>query len=113
MGVRRTENQEELAMIYSLAQVFMNPSLEESFSLVTVEAIACGTPAIVLDTSAVKELVCDDNGIVLSRHEPEDYMKAIRKLEEKQLKRETIMETARKYGADAFAQKVIDLYEQM
>ena len=113
VGVRRTENQEELAMIYSLAQVFMNPSLEESFSLVTVEAIACGTPAIVLDTSAVKELVCDDNGIVLSRHEPEDYMKAIRKLEEKQLKRETIMETARKYSADAFAQKVIDLYEQM
>lgn len=113
VGVGRTENQEELAMIYSLAQVFMNPSLEESFSLVTVEAIACGTPVIVLDTSAVKELVCDDNGIVLSRHEPEDYMKAIRKLEEKQLKRETIMETARKYGADAFAQKVIDLYEQM
>ena len=113
VGVRRTENQEELAMIYSLAQVFMNPSLEESFSLVTVEAIACGTPVIVLDTSAVKELVCDDNGIVLSRHEPEDYMKAIRKLEEKQLKRETIMETARKYSADAFAQKVIDLYEQM
>lgn len=113
VGVRRTENQEELAMIYSLAQVFMNPSLEESFSLVTVEAIACGTPVIVLDTSAVKELVCDDNGIVLSRHEPEDYMKAIRKLEEKQLTRETIMETARKYSADAFAQKVIDLYEQM
>lgn len=113
VGVRRTDNQEELAMIYSLAQVFMNPSLEESFSLVTVEAIACGTPVIVLDTSAVKELVCDDNGIVLSRHEPEDYMKAIRKLEEKQLTRETIMETARKYSADAFAQKVIDLYEQM
>ena len=113
VGVKRTENQEELAMIYSLAQVFMNPSLEESFSLVTVEAIACGTPAIVLDTSAVKELVCDDNGIVLSRHEPEDYIKAIRKLEAKQLTRETIMETARKYDADAFAQKVIDLYEQM
>ena len=64
-GIKQTEDKKELVMIYSLAHIFMNPSLEESFSLVTVEAIACGTPVVVLDTSAVKELVSDENGIVL------------------------------------------------
>lgn len=113
IGIKRTENVEELAMIYSMAHIFINPSLEESFSLVTAEAIACGTPVIVLDTSAVKELVCDDNGIVLSKHNPADYMKAIEKLEEKQLSREIIMQTAQKYDAEVFAEKVIKLYEQV
>ena len=113
IGILRTENQEELVMLYSLSHVFMNPSLEESFSLVTAEAIACGTPVIVLDTSAVKELVCENNGIVLSRHKPADYMEAIMELEERHLVRDTVMETARKYGVDIFTQKVINLYEQM
>lgn len=113
IGIKRTENVEELAMIYSMAHIFINPSLEESFSLVTAEAIACGTPVIVLDTSAVKELVCDDNGIVLSKHNPADYMKAIEKLEEKQLSREIIMQTAQKYDAEVFAEKVIKLYEKV
>lgn len=113
IGIERTENAKELAMIYSLAHVFMNPSLEESFSLVTVEAIACGTPVITLDTSAVKELVCEDNGIVLTKHEAEDYLDAIKRLEEKALSREKIRRTALKYDAEFYAEKVIRLYEQM
>ncbi len=111
VGIPRTENVEELTMIYSLSHILINPSLEESFSLVTAEAIACGTPVIVLDTSAVKELVCEDNGIVLSRHEVIDYMEAIKKVEEKQLSRETVMQTAQKYDVEVFAEKVIQLYE--
>lgn len=112
IGIQRTENQEELVMLYSLSHVFMNPSLEESFSLVTAEAIACGTPVIVLDTSAVKELVCDSNGIVLSRHKAEDYLRAIKELEERHLSRENVMKTAGKYDVNVFTKKVIDLYEQ-
>ena len=56
IGIGRTENREELSVLYSAAHIFINPSMEESFSLVTVEAMACGTPVIALDTSAVKEL---------------------------------------------------------
>ena len=113
VGIERTESQEELAMIYSLSHVFMNPSLEESFSLVTVEAAASGTPVIVLDTSAVKELVCEENGIVLSRHEATDYLQAIRMLEERLLSRETIRQTVYKYDAEIFAKKVINLYGEV
>lgn len=112
LGIERTESKEELAEVYSLADFFMNPSREESFSLVTAEALACGTPAIVLNTSAVKELICDDNGIVLSDHKPEDYIKAIEGLENRQLSRETVMKTALKYDVNAFAEKVISLYQE-
>ncbi|MDO4303913.1 MAG: glycosyltransferase [Bacillota bacterium] len=109
-GISRTGDVEELAMIYSLAHVFVNPSTEESFSLVTVEAIACGTPVIVLDTSAVKELVSEDNGIVLKRHGVEDYLDAMKKLEERKLSREQISQTAKKYDVDEYGKKIVDLY---
>lgn len=111
-GIERTEDTEELAALYSLAHIFINPSVEESFSLVTVEAFACGTPVIVLDTSAVKELVCKDNGVVLARHTAEDYIQAIEYVENCNLTREQVAETAQKYSAIVAAKKVIQLYRQ-
>ena len=44
--IDRTNNQEELANIYSLADVFVNPTLEDNFPTVNIESQACGTPVI-------------------------------------------------------------------
>ena len=57
IGIQRTENIEELACLYTVADVLFNPSKEESFSLVTVEAMACGTPVVVYKYTAPKELI--------------------------------------------------------
>lgn len=111
IGIQRTENVRELVMFYSAASIFINPSLEESFSLVTVEAIACGTPVVVLDTSAVKELVCEQNGIVLSRHNAEDYLQAIKAIEMNRMSREEISKTAQKYDVDVMTDQIIRLYQ--
>ena len=111
-GIRRTENKDELVKLYSMAHIFVNPSVEESFSLVTAEALACGTPIIVLDTSAVKDFVCQENGVVLHTPDPEDYMDAIRIMEEKKMSRETIRETALKYDVKRYGERIMELYEQ-
>lgn len=57
IGIPRTYNLQELAAIYSAADVFINPSKEESFGLTTVEAIACGTPVVVYKNTACEEIV--------------------------------------------------------
>lgn len=57
IGFKRIWNQEELIELYSAADVFFNPSVEETFGLVTVEAMACGTPAVVMNSTASPELV--------------------------------------------------------
>ena len=97
IGITRTENIDELVSLYSRAHIFINPSLEESFSLVTVEALSCGCPCIVLDTSAVAELVNDDNGVVLHSHKPEDYLDAIKSIENRGYSRDSVRATALKY----------------
>lgn len=111
IGIERTEDRRELAALYSAAHIFINPSREESFSLVTAEAIACGTPVIVLDGSAVQELVCPDNGIVLKKHGTADYLEAIARLEQKGLGREQISRTAQKYDVRKVTSEMIGLYE--
>lgn len=57
IGITRTQNTKELAEIYTAADVFLNLSVEETFGLTTVEALACGTPAIVYDATALSEIV--------------------------------------------------------
>lgn len=111
IGIERTEDVEDLVALYSMAHIFINPSVEESFSLVTVEAFACGTPVIVLDSSAVKELVSNENGVVLNEHETQDYLQAISYLESLGLTRTQIAATAQKYDATEAAAKVVRLYD--
>ena len=113
IGIARTENIEELVSLYSRAHIFINPSLEESFSLVTVEALSCGCPCIVLDTSAVAELVNDDNGVVLHSHKPEDYLDAIKSIENRGYSRESVRATALKYDNKYMLEGYMRLYGEV
>ena len=56
IGIRRTNSPKELAEIYTAADVFVNPSVEETFGMTTVEAAACGTKAIVYSKTACEEV---------------------------------------------------------
>ena len=57
-----TENVGELAKFYSAADAFVHLSKEETFGKVIAEALACGTPAIVSNTTAMPELVDKTTG---------------------------------------------------
>lgn len=61
----KIENQDQLASFYSMADVYVNASIEETFGLTTVEAMACGTPAVVFNSTACPELISDDTGKVI------------------------------------------------
>lgn len=57
LGIQRTENKEDLAAIYSAATVFFNPTYEDNYPTVNLEAIACGTPVITYRTGGSPEIV--------------------------------------------------------
>ena len=65
LGITRTHDARELAEIYTAADVFVNPSREETFGLTTLEAICCGTPAIVYRDTACEEVVSQYGGIAV------------------------------------------------
>lgn len=64
--IASTNNPKELAEIYSSADIFINPSVEETMGLVTVEALACGTPVITYNKTAVPEVVSETCGYTVA-----------------------------------------------
>lgn len=64
IGISRTNNVDELAEIYSAADILFNASYQETFGLVTAEAMACGTPVIVYDSTACSEIVTSETGYI-------------------------------------------------
>ena len=63
----RTNSADELAQIYTAADVFANPSREETFGLTTLEAIRCGTKAIVYKDTACEEIANHYGGVVVEQ----------------------------------------------
>ncbi len=66
LAIGRTNSTRELAEIYTAADVFVNPSREETFGLTTIEALACGTEAIVYNGTACEEVVRMQGGMAIS-----------------------------------------------
>jgi len=56
--------EQDLAAIYTRADIILSPSMGEGFGLCPLEAAACGTPAIVSNFSAQPELACEDSYLV-------------------------------------------------
>ena len=59
------EGTDLLAQYYSISDVFVQMSSEETFGKVTAEALACGTPCIVFDSTANPELIGEKCGFVV------------------------------------------------
>lgn len=57
IGLTRTNSPKELAGIYSTADVFFNPTVEDNFPTVNLEAEACGTPVVTFDTGGCRETI--------------------------------------------------------
>lgn len=57
IGITRTNNINELVQWYSLADVFINPTYEDTFPTVNIEALACGTPVITYKTGGSPEII--------------------------------------------------------
>jgi len=51
---------EKLSEIYSASDIFIQPSLEESFGNTTLESMSCGTPVIAFDVGIAPEIIKED-----------------------------------------------------
>ncbi len=78
IGFGRTANQQELADIYSAADIFVNPTYEDNFPTTNLEALACGTPVITYQTGGSPEAVDDNTGLVVRKGDIDGLICAIK-----------------------------------
>lgn len=65
ISIHRTQNQAELAEIYTAADLFVNPTREEVLGLVNIESLACGTPVVTFQTGGSPECIDPTCGSVV------------------------------------------------
>lgn len=65
VGIAKIDSAVKLSEIYSNANVFINPTLEDTFPTVNIEAQACGTFVITYDSGGSAETIHKNNGVVV------------------------------------------------
>ena len=78
LGIARTENVHELAELYSLADAFINPTWQDNYPTVNMEAIACGTPVVTYRTGGSVEAVTENTGYVVNQGDVMGLLEAAR-----------------------------------
>lgn len=106
--------EEELIKLYS-ESIFALPSEYEGLGIVYLEAMACGSPAVGCDLSAVPEVIDDgENGYLIERN-PESLENALRKLlsDHKKIKKfgENGREKAEKFQWSKIAEETLEIYK--
>lgn len=69
-----------LTRYYALADVFLNPSIQETFGKTTAEALACGTPVVAYKTTACTELVGCTRGEAVEQVDKNAFVSAVKKV---------------------------------
>ena len=64
VGLKRTNNVNELIALYSEANVFFNPTYEDNFPTTNLEALACGIPVVTYDTGGSPEAITEGKRVV-------------------------------------------------
>lgn len=117
IGIQRTSNQQELADIYSMADVVLSLSRAETFGLTIAEGMACGTPAIVYNVTAVPELITPQTGLIVDNvGDIDGLVAAINEVRKKG--KEFYSAACRKHAEENFDKdkcfaKYIDLYNEI
>ena len=80
--IDRTENQQQLAEIYSACDLFVNATREDTFPTVNIESLACGTPVLTFKTGGSAEIIDETCGMSVEKNDTDALKAAILKVKE-------------------------------
>lgn len=116
IAIERTSTPDELVSLYSTADVFLNPTLEDNFPTTNIEALACGTPVVTFRTGGSGESVTSSTGYVVKKGDFQALFRATRAVLNmgKDYYQKSCRELAvAKFEKNKQYEKYIDLYEKI
>ncbi len=107
-----------MAKLYSAADVYLFPTLAETFGMTIVEAMSCGLPVVTFETGGVPEIVeNEESGFVVEYKNGEKLVEALEKLlnndELREKMAENAIEASKKFSSEMMALEYLRLYEEL
>lgn len=113
IGIERTSSVDELAEYYSMADVFVNATLEDNFPTTNLEALACGTPVITFDTGGSPESLDEHCGRVVPKRDADALLEAILQERKNPKRPEDCLKKSEQYEKSGRFQEYVELYHRL
>jgi len=113
IGIQRTNSIEELAQIYTAADVFLNATYEDNFPTTNIESIACGTPVITYKTGGSVEIIDDKWGYVVEQGDIDAVIDIVKNLKGKEKKSKECLESSKDYAKELKYEEYINIYNKI
>lgn len=109
--ISKTKNQNELAIWYSAANIFLICSKRENFPTTCLEAFCCGTPVVGIDEGGTRETVPEPYGIFVKDCQESKILEAISKQLERNFEKEEVCQKGRAlYSKNVMYQNYLKIY---
>lgn len=114
ISIHRTHNPKELVEIYSIADVFVNPTREDNFPTTNIESLACGTPVITFKTGGSPEILDESCGMAVEYGNIDKLEQGIRDVcENKLYSSQACLERSRAFDKNDKYEEYIKLFESI
>ena len=105
---------EEMAKIFSVADVFVNTTLEDTFPTVNLESLACGTPVITFNSGGSPEAIDESTGEVVGKRDMKATYDAIKRICQNDKMSEACIKRARTlYRSEDRFEDYLELYKRV
>jgi len=105
MFLGKIADKEDARLLYTAAEIFVMPTLYEGFGLPPAEAMACGTPVVTSNSTALPE-VAGDAGILVNPYQVDDITQAIRHILQDEKLRERLKRAGPKQAENFYEEKI-------
>ena len=103
-----------LPLWMNACDIFVLPSLSESFGVVQIEALACGKPVVSARNRGSEEvIISDEHGLLVEPADSKDLAEKILTALDREWDRETILAYAERYTWENIAKEIVGVYAWM
>jgi teichuronic acid biosynthesis glycosyltransferase TuaC len=103
-----------LPLWMNTCDIFVLPSLSESFGVVQIEAMACGKPVVSARNRGSEEIIIsDEHGLLVEPADPEDLAEKILVALDREWDQEAILAYAEQYTWENIAKEIMGVYKQI
>lgn len=114
ISIHRTHSQEELVKIYSACDLFVNPTRDENYPTVHMEAIACGLPVLTFDVGGCKEMLNSECGDSVGMDDIDGMVNKIIDISiNNPFNKKDCLEHAKSFNQELKYKEYVDLYNQL